>query len=316
MIISSSIFDSFYEENKSKLNMLKPVNYPISHNNLNIWLNNIKNSNNKPLIKFGYEFAQTLTHISYNEFYENLWKLGITLLQKFNDSQKVYVYIGGNLQKSNLWVTLLLWPTIKPIIKGLLTDIPKNFTDTILYIDDCSYSGNQVIKFINNRFPQETFINNLIVCNVYISKYANTLISKKCNVIFITELQNFNNAIINDINDVNIKNFLKLNNKNLTNVYFDHKLASGLSIFQGILAFGLYPPSKTNFNEYDWRKKMTVNSLIRGCENFYNNENIGYLYLDSNDFHEDYKNSCPLPFYKTINYTFNNIKLNDIEKLI
>jgi hypothetical protein len=206
MIISPVIFDKFYKQNVSRLEMPKGVNYPISHNNLNIWLSNIQKI--PQLTKFGYEFAQTLTHISFAEFYENLWKLGITLLQKFTTNKDpsvnkngVYIYIGSNPQKSNLWCVLLLWSTIKPIVKGLLTSIDNNISDTILYIDDCSYSGNQVLKFINNTFPAHNgnFINNLIVCNVYISKNANTLISKKCNVIFINELPNFDNNIINNI---------------------------------------------------------------------------------------------------------------------
>ena len=323
MIISPNIFDKFYKQNVSRLEMSKSVNYPISHNNLNIWLSNIQKI--PQLSKFGYEFAQTLTHISFGEFYENLWKLGITLLQKFNknisdsevnETNKVYVYIGANPQKSNLWVICLLWPTIKPIVKGLLTAIDSNIkSDTILYIDDCSYSGNQVLKFINNRFPYpQDFIENLIVCNVYISKNAHTLISKKCNVISIVELQNFDNTIINNIKNKKIREFLKITD-NLTNVYFDHKLASSLSVFQGILAFGLYPPAGEDFDEYEWRKKMPIKSLIRGCEDFYTNKNIGYLYLDTNDFHEDYKSSCPMPFYKTINYTYDGNKITDIENL-
>jgi hypothetical protein len=321
MIISPVIFDKFYKQNVSRLEMPKGVNYPISHNNLNIWLSNIQKI--PQLTKFGYEFAQTLTHISFAEFYENLWKLGITLLQKFTTNKDpsvnkngVYIYIGSNPQKSNLWCVLLLWSTIKPIVKGLLTSIDNNISDTILYIDDCSYSGNQVLKFINNTFPAHNgnFINNLIVCNVYISKNANTLISKKCNVIFINELPNFDNNIINNITNKKIREFLKLTD-NLTNVYFDHKLASGLSIFQGILAFGLYPPTTNDFDEYEWRKKMPIKSLIRGCEDFYTNTNIGYLYLDSNDFHEDYKSSCPMPFYKTIKYTYDSQIISDLENL-
>jgi hypothetical protein len=116
--------------------------------------------------------------------------------------------------------------------------------------------------------------------------------------------------------------------ENICNIYFDHKLASGVSTFQGIIAFGLYvkPEYKliesqkyTDGEIYNLKFKMLNEikpiPLIKGCEEIYTADKMRYLYDGNYDLQTSGKGICPVAFYKTIKYSvydlegINNIKI-------
>jgi len=113
------------------------------------------------------------------------------------------------------------------------------------------------------------------------------------------------------------KSFILDQADNICNIYFDHKLASGVSTFQGIISFGLYymkneaTDVQSNLNYL--LKNMKPIPLIRGCEDVYTADKIKLLYDDHFDLQVSLKNICPPAFYKTIKYSVS--KLEDINKL-
>jgi hypothetical protein len=88
-----------------------------------------------------------------------------------------------------------------------------------------------------------------------------------------------------------------------TATYFDHKLADYISVMRNLIATGAYPKNITRNNlNAKLREKEKINiasstSLIMGCDN-------------SRD-----EKDCFKPFYKSIEYTYNDIirQLIDID---
>jgi hypothetical protein len=82
-----------------------------------------------------------------------------------------------------------------------------------------------------------------------------------------------------------------------TATYFDHKLADYISVMRNLIATGAYPKNITRNNlNAKLREKEKINiasstSLIMGCDN-------------SRD-----EKDCFKPFYKSIEYTYNDTKL-------
>ena len=85
-------------------------------------------------------------------------------------------------------------------------------------------------------------------------------------------------------------------------VYFDHKVADGVSTFQKILHFGSFPTTD--------RESCKNIPLIQGCENAIENAKGESAFLDglhcfANVTDIDDEDTCPLTFYKRFCYTYN-----------
>jgi len=176
-----------------------------------------------------------------------------------------------------------------------------------IYLDDCSYSGNQIYVNIFNI----TNKNNTYIFLPYISENALTVLSKLYiepiqNIQYITCFKNFE-SLLNENEKQSYKNVVKSfniyknskDNNNICNIYFDHKLADFISIFQNLYAYGRLPDN------------TDVGSFISGCENFYQ-KNIVYRILDLQD---EFPEICPSAFYKNINYIFKNNIINHLYKI-
>jgi hypothetical protein len=326
--IDIETYNKFYIENIDKCFLNKT--YRINYTNLNKWaIETLEYKLNFDIIYFIYAFIKTLTHISFKVFYDNVCKLGYKLVELINTfTNKNIVFLTLTIEKSNNWVLLLIWKIIYPSLINnnyyIINDynyICKISNPIIIYLDDCSYSGNQITKTVEiiNELPFYKFLNNnFYIFTVYITDYALTKFNvNNLNIFYIEKLNNFKDNLNEDeklcynriLQNEYLQNlWLLTQSDGICNVYFDHKLASGVSIFQSLLAFGLTPQN----NSYP---------LISGCENVYTPNKIQHIYDEYlDDLIMDLNQSlnqkvCPVSFYKTINYTYNNETINNFDEL-
>lgn len=87
---------------------------------------------------------------------------------------------------------------------------------------------------------------------------------------------------------------------NIIPIYFDHKLADGLSTFQKFLRFGTYPNNNS---------KCEYESLINNCEYIKTDSKYDNLCKKKLTDIED-KFSCPYSYYKKLQYTYHKNKIN------
>jgi hypothetical protein len=261
--------------------------------------------------------------------------------------EKIYFFIPDNIHKSNLWVSLLILNCL--INNNILNEEIQNkifytnsYNDIIihsdgkkslcLYCDDMSYTGSQIYSNFVIRKKQP----NLIYTNVdkyilisYLSDVAKEKLSKISNIHFFKSTINVQSYINQlkikyaEINSDMVNNVLKMFdyyindnifqmgriacscNTKYVPIYFDHKIADELSTFNKLLFTGSYPIDKNSTNT-----NCEINPLINGCEN--NLEELSKIFgnpcIESASL--DSEIPCFVTFYKTILYTFNNIKIN------
>jgi len=326
-------FNLFHKDNISKCFMPNPVNYPINHSNLKLWLDKITYVGDLTLTHFGYQFVKTLTHISFSEFYDSCCKLSFNILEIINNlnnlklnssSDKQIIFYVDKPSKSSFWVLMLMWKFISDKVDILLDDFNElykyvnlsndksgSLTDNscnyyLFYLDDCSYSGNQIIKIFDNEnfyYNKYLYPENIYICCPYMSVNSiKRFEDVQLNVLYTHLVSNFQlDSKMLDNKRYN-KLFLLDQAENICNIYFDHKLASAASTFQGIIAFGLY--FKPEYNPLI-NKIMYINPipLIKGCENVYTADKLNYLYDGNFDLQKSLKDMCPPAFYKTIKYS-------------
>ena len=328
-------FNDFCNQNADKCYIKDEDSYLINYTNLTKWRNEILDEPNIVpflLTDFVYAFSKTLTHIRFKTFYDNACKLGYKIVQLINGfkNQNIVIY-NFDISKSNNWVLILIFKILYNLIDNtnrnniyIMDYTQMNSVNTkiknpkVIYIDDCGYSGNQIMNI--RRYHLQN-VKDIYICNVYITDYALTKFNvNKLNVIFEEKLNNFKDKLeehelktYNKIlqNEYLQKLWLLERSDGICNVYFDHKLASGVSIFQSLLAFGLTPTNnitKSNFNN--------SYPLISKCENVYTADKIKYINDKLFDLNESlHQKACPVSFYKTIQYTYNNKLIKDFTNL-
>ena len=234
----------------------------------------------------------SINHISFNKFCDDTWEQ----LKKFNSNikknNKDYIYILGvndqngssntdfNIYKSNLWMFMLIWDKLdkKPI--DIILNIKfaiKFYGDTVEYliVDDCSYSGTQIVEqtlyldasetlykypdsfLIKNDIYKKTMFkpvqNHNIKIHLFIP-YLSFIAWSKINELKLMtsyDIILYEKYILNEFgvvlsSDDGIKlnklysNFYKCNYNplNLIPIFFDHKIADGLSTVELILTKG------------------------------------------------------------------------------
>ena len=88
----------------------------------------------------------------------------------------------------------------------------------------------------------------------------------------------------------------------LSPIYFDHKIADGASTFQKFLVFGTFPVKKNEECQYT--------QIINQC----NNSEKGFKNTLCTYFIDKIESVyCPLTFYKTITYSYNQLIYNPSE---
>jgi len=211
----------------------------------------------------------------------------------------------------------------------------------ILHVDDMSYSGTQINYSLNNNLLHKKLENNNLhyylgiayigstAKNLFKNHERNVKYFKNTEVInnFVEQVEEYikNKKYINESEknkyklnaEIIINDICKKNNtfsskslqcyNTIIPIYFDHKIADGISSFQKILYFGSIPTTnKNNCNDIP---------LITGCENkvdkitFYGKKlSKNHCFNTIIDIEDN--ESCPETFYKRQNFIYKNLTSN------
>lgn len=155
--VSARFFDRIYELNSSRLVM--PVNkrYPIDQVAVDEWVIGLQ-TNGAPelVVRFAQTFQQNARHISFEEFYHELYKCAVRLRNSCAKTNKRIVMLIPEdtstpvMRKSGFWVGLLIWPIVRPFVVEVVQgfqDVDMSLVESgntvFLYADDASFTGNQ-----------------------------------------------------------------------------------------------------------------------------------------------------------------------------
>ena len=304
---------------------------------------NMHKKENRPLIK---KILETTQYVSFEDFKGNLFNQ-IKRFNKYLEENNIKKYIfclgvgndGGksdtdyNIYKSNLWVFLLGYNLLKIKPFDIMLNLSnalriyKNEIINYVLVDDCLYSGSQMVDGVLYSSATELMFNNsnsFLIDDLTKKPIFNPIQDKKINIHLIVpylskiafdklkklELTTQLNVIIYTNNIINsygslidktmmdkIKklygNFISwVDIEKLIPVFFEHKIADSISTIDLILIKGQI---------LDNPKKRFV--FIDSC--IYDKNNS-----DKNDFNPNVKNFnekkiyCPIPPYLNFNKFF------------
>lgn len=270
-------------------NYLEPVSKAHINEKKMLEYVNLYKEENRDFIK---RVLHKISHIDFNKFCSDCQEQ----LEKFNlnikESKKKYIYILGvnnqvgssnmdfNIYKSNLWMFMLIWDKLKVKPIDILLNIKiaiQLYGDEVEYliVDDCSYSGNQIVEqvlysdasesmykypssyLIRNDVYKKTLFKPVKKHNIkvhlfipYLSFIAWNKLNE-LNLLTCFDIIRYEKYILNEFGAVltqddsmklyklysNIyKNYDPLN---LIPIFFDHKIADGMSTVELILIKGI-----------------------------------------------------------------------------
>jgi len=341
--LSVDVFDKFYEENKDKIKITDT--FPINHEALAEWQEALKKG--PPILQqLGRYIAIGLKHVSFADFYDSIIRgayEAVALCSREN--RKIILLIDGTFEKSNMWVALLIWHVIKSYVifvdDGSNNQGWKSLTDLqnilVLHVDDGLFSGQQVgraIEKIKDALRIKTTTSKLqwMVLVAALSKAGGKYIKSNFpGVLFPTtviELETIGEIVRRtlELEGGNVeqqykdffdgmkkprfnKLFMVQENKHV--IYFDHKLPDALSILIKILAIA--PAIDDSIEGDDDEVKISTRSLINRC--VVDNYEFYGLKPEPGDYiiKYDEEKVCPQSFYKNIDYTFNDEKVDKKE---
>jgi hypothetical protein len=231
----------------------------------------------------------------------------------------------------------------KIYVSSSASDVYKNCKSLdknilIVYFDDMSYSGTQISRSLPNKKDINKNI-NIYVCLGFISKIALENIDKECDInifpstkifesLYTVFVQQNNTDEIEEYERLYNKMIFKADNKTDYNsnfnkafqtydnqilVYFDHKIADGISTIQKFIYYGSYPLLD------DTDICITI-PLIKKCE-VSNITSLSIRYPDKNMCKENIVDiaddmTCPKTFYKQFEYKYKGIELQSYTKVI
>ncbi len=248
-------------------------------------------------------------HISFEKFIMNFNKIINELLLFINKDRPIFILIDNDMGedhtfKSNYWLYNYVSSYIQfktnnnceiKLIFNTENKLLQN-EDTIIFIDDCIYSGSQMSDTISRMENNNKLKLTYYILVPYISNKGFDLIVKEFNELEnrnkYCELKiptNYNNLIL--INNILNKDellileqyyFKKTSINNSYLIYFDHKLADTYStithFYLGIV------PNKYN-NSITNIKEAIIIPIIKNCKSYINNIDV-------------MSPKCPAPPYK------------------
>jgi hypothetical protein len=297
--------------------------YPINDVNFEKWIDD-QEGNDKIVARTIRKYTK---HVSFSELYEVLKRIVNDFLLCVETQKYTNIYlITGELKKSNFWISTLFYNYLMLLKKN--NTIAKIFGDydkkhlnkmknsLFVFCDDCSYSGNQLavnirdlgFNVLNKKFNGSNYL--FLVCPFMSNVAKERIMQLTRNVIISNQVSLFNTLLTNvkTYESKEVQNVVEhFEDKNLCTIYFDHKLADMVSIFQTVYALG------SNISKKERIKPLT---LIKGCKNAYkdvdNDDTIGVLDLQAVI---GKKKMCPPPLYKLIKYTYNGTIIKKISDL-
>lgn len=165
-------FNKLYEENAKHLCMPKAVNHPLNYRRAMDWASHHCDSAS---VKFAEAVVANTAYISFGDFMSAIGRICTSFKQHYfgtthtskNSSAggsapksrpvKFVLVIPFDMTKSNIWVSLLMWPALRDFVDDIDFDITSVYNryitnhsaDRIVCIvcDDCAYTGNQLLGY-------------------------------------------------------------------------------------------------------------------------------------------------------------------------
>jgi hypothetical protein len=152
------LFGELYEENKDRLRMAKDTNFPMNYKKGLQWAHSHCDTES---IRFAEAIISNTVYISFGEFMRSLEKICGAFKRYYAERQDVVfvLILPFDMSKSNIWVSLLVYPWLKDILHDIdfnitsvynkyasLGDGPKKSVVCIV-CDDCAYTGNQLMSY-------------------------------------------------------------------------------------------------------------------------------------------------------------------------
>lgn len=151
-------FDTFYEENKKSIQMPKRKNYPFNYKKGKDWAESQCDSEST---SFANKIIENTRYISYDDFIISLATLCKSYVETYGTAKHAgsafILLLPFQVNKSNIWVTLLAYPLLRKLITEIyydLTDVYNDMHDSrsriyrkkvrCIVIDDCAYTGHQL----------------------------------------------------------------------------------------------------------------------------------------------------------------------------
>ncbi len=156
-------FDALYEENKERIRMKKPVNYPINYKMGIKWAGRHCDVESA---KFAEAIVSNTSYVSFADFMAALERVCASFKAHYKaDKAAAFVLIlPFNMTKSNIWVSLLAWPWLKALVTDVAFDITSVYNRYVadaktaarrrvvcIICDDCAYTGNQLMGYCTLR---------------------------------------------------------------------------------------------------------------------------------------------------------------------
>jgi hypothetical protein len=213
------------------------------------------------------EYAQLIydnsRYVSHSEFFSRYDLIADELLYIIDTHRRkggkinVVLYLGmPQIKKSNFWILLYLLSRMSRVVDYIITpEDAKNLPPRTLLIipDDAIYSGKQMYSQLD-RLYRNTKDATVVIASAFISKMGRELL-KPFGVQFPVYSDSFDVTVLPK--DIYVYNQPATP---LHTIYFDHKLADMVSIYQTIYALGVGLSDEEDLFPYE------PMSLIDNCD--------------------------------------------------
>lgn len=170
-------FNKLYEENAKHLRMSKNVNHPLNYRRAMDWASHHCDAAS---VKFAEAIIANTAYISFGDFMTSISRICASFKQHYvpgirapdssgvarspaghthvrKKTTKFILVIPFDMTKSNIWVSLLMWPELRGIVDDIDFDITSAYNRYIarsacdravcIVCDDCAYTGNQLLGY-------------------------------------------------------------------------------------------------------------------------------------------------------------------------
>lgn len=163
-----ALFDALYKENKSILHMKKPINYPLNYKTGMKWARHHCDTESN---KFAESIISNTIYVSFEQFITRLEKVCIAFKRYYEKKKNTtfVLIIPFTMQKSNIWVSLLVYPWIRHLIHDIQYKVTNAYNEYVvknnkknvvcIICDDCAYTGNQIMSYCSLK-PNTTEYKN------------------------------------------------------------------------------------------------------------------------------------------------------------
>jgi hypothetical protein len=283
-----SILSEFYK----KHNLFSVNNdYSINKKLLEKWVLSHESSESQLL---AINLIRPVIHVSFKDFYENLL-ISTEKFNKFiikNNIKKYYIIIGANnavgtsednylnIGKSNFWTLLIIYQYLKIKPYDILLNLNQaiefsifeklsgnNIITDFVFIDDASYSGNQLfMQTIGTQLLQKKYLNKLL-----------NMKPNKINKITQNDISNYDNTLIKSTNNKeNVRIHIIIPYISIT----AEKRSMEIRIKNNIEIYLYNNYYIKNYEEYYINNEIVIDQLAKKYEYFNFDKNLIPLYFD------------------------------------